>query len=200
LDGADQRKRITSVTLAQLRAALTDHDIESLLDGTYNPDKRIEIERVVKVSKFAEDCFITSKRVTRKPTVGKVPKKVIPLSKRYERHIREVESGRQELDEKAVLGYYFLLYKQYFREEDPEWSGTNTHPAELMIYRMAVELTECDYRKILIYLRKIFPLWIRRLKGGSDFPNNRPTVQSLFAGKRYFWTNRNILYKQWADD
>lgn len=98
-----------------------------------------------------------------------------------------------------MLGIYFKLYKQYFHEEDPEWVGYPTNQALLFITKFTSELAENDYRRVIIFIKKIIPLWVIRLKNEHDFPNRRPSIQQLFCGRRHFWTNRNLYYKQWQD-
>jgi hypothetical protein len=184
--------------MAMIRAALKDDDLQALLAGSYTPERIIKIQKESpQTSGFTEDCFITTKKIRRKPVKGQTPKKAIPPSKRFETALSEFEQGVRAADAEVVLGYYFGMYKRFFHEEDPDWSGANTHPAVVMVQRMAREVTEGDYRKLAIFVRKILPMWIQRLKDNEEFPGRRPTLPALFSGRRYFWANRNILYKQW---
>lgn len=130
---------------------------------------------------------------------GQTPKKAIPPSERYKASIEACRNDGAEPNAEVVLAFYFDLYKRFFHEEDPEWAGVSSHKAVLVVDKLAQEVAEGDYRKIVNYVRKIMPLWVARLKRNEEFPNSRPTVQTLFGGTRYFWTNRNLLYRRWEE-
>lgn len=185
--------------MESLRNGLTDNDLRQLLERTYVPSRVIVIEYEIKRTKFAEDMYLqpTVKKIRR--VKGSVPQKVIPPSERFREHVDAFMTGGAEPTAETVLGFYFTLYKQFFHEEDPEWAGAPSTKAVTMVERLATEVAENDYRRIVVFIRKIMPLWVDQLKQGSDFPNNRPTVNALFGSSRYFWTNRNLLYKRWQE-
>lgn len=194
-----QREAVIKISFDSLRKALTDEDIQELLHNTYKPGRVVAIKQMIKSSSFAEDFYLepTVKKVKR--IKGTMPKKAINPSDRYDANVKSFNQGAEPTAE-TVLGFYFTLYKRYFHEEDPDWAGTSTVKAINIVKKLADELTDGDFRKILNYTRKIFPLWVRRLKLNSDFPNNRPTVNTIFGGSRYFWANRNLLYKRWQEE
>jgi hypothetical protein len=193
-----QRETLVRVSFDVLRESLTDDDLNELLHNTYKPGRIIAIKQYVKKTSFAEDFYLepTAKKIKR--VKGAVPKKAIKPSERYTQNIESFQQGAEPSVE-TVLGFYFTLYKRHFHEEDPDWAGASTSRAITLVTKFANELTDGDYRKILNFIRKIFPLWVKRLKQGQDFPTNRPSVQSMFGGTRYFWANRNLLYKRWQE-
>jgi hypothetical protein len=183
-----------------LRQSLSDEELQSLLDRTYLPTKIISISQEVQRTTFAEDFYMVPpvKKVIKR-VKGKTPKKAIPPSERYKDSIHAFRFEGAEPNAEVALGHYFILYKRLFHEEDPEWAGVSSHKAIQLIEQLAHDVTDEDYRKIINFIRKILPLWVSRLKRGEEFPNSRPTVHSLFGGTRYFWKNRNILYRQWDE-
>ena len=84
-----------------------------------------------------------------------------------------------------------------FGEEDPEWSGSNYKEALGIIKKFARVINQENYKEIIIYIKKLLPLWKMRLVNKEEFPDNRPTLNSLFGGKKYFWSNRKVLYNRW---
>jgi len=196
--GTGSREVVTRITFDALREALTDDDLHELLHRTFTPGRAVSIKQTIKSSTFAEDFYLepTVKKIKR--VKGEVPKKAIKPSERYERHVSSFRQGAEPTAE-TVLGFYFDMYKRYFHEEDPDWAGSSTVRAVNIVKKLADELTDGNYRPILNYVRKLFPLWVIRLKQHHDFPNNRPTINSMFGGNRYFWANRNLLYKRWQE-
>lgn len=193
-----EREVVAKIALGDLRDALTDEDLHELLHRTHTPERVIAIKQTVKSSSFAEDFYLepTIKKVKR--VKGAVPKKAIKPSERYTQSINSFQQGAEPTAE-TVLGFYFSMYVRYFHEEDPDYAGTSSARAIAIVDKLANELTDGDYRKILNYTRKLFPLWVKRLKRGHDFPDTRPSVRSMFGGSRYFWANRNLLYKKWQE-
>ena len=153
------------------------------------------------VSRHAEDRYLPvatpkAKKIIKR--TGPKPKKAIPPSERYQPAISTWQTTG-EGNAEVVVGIYFSLYKRFFHEEDPEWVGTSSHRAVIVVEQFATEVSEGNYRPVINYIRKLFPLWVRQLKLGESFPENRPTIKALFCGTRYFWSNRNLLYKRWQE-
>lgn len=186
------------MTFDSLREALSDEDLRELLHRTFQPGRSVSVKQTIKSSTFAEDFYLepTVKKVKR--VKGTVPKKAIKPSERYEADTKSFLQGAEPTAE-TVLGFFFSMYKRYFHEEDPDWAGTSTVRAVNTVKRLADEVTDGNYQPILNYTRKLFPLWVKRLKQGHEFPNNRPTINSMFGGNRYFWANRKLLYKRWQE-
>ena len=198
--GGTGREVVVHVTFDALREALTDEDLDMIRHRTFTSGRTVAIKKQTKPSTFAEDFYLEPKLTKKvKRVKGAVPQKAVPPSKRYERFIAGfMQEGATPCAE-TVLGFYFTLYKRYFHEEDPDWAGQNTTKAVTIVKKLADDTTEGDYRKLVNYVRKLFPMWVKRLKQGHEFPNNRPTVHSMFGGNRYFWANRNLLYKRWQE-
>lgn len=195
------RHRVVKVTYEQLRQSLTDKDLHNLLSGTYVATKAVMINLEPSLVRHSEDVYLpvvqpkVKKIVKRK---GAKPKKSIPPSDRYLSAISNWQASGNGNAE-VVLGIYFTLYKRFFHEEDPEWIGVSSHRAITIVEEFATEITDGNYRPLINYVRKIMPLWVGQLKRGESFPDNRPTVKALFCGTRYFWSNRNLLYKRWQE-
>lgn len=199
-EGTGNRRVTSKISMEALRQALSDEDLQSLLDRDYLPTKIISISQEVQRTTFAEDFYMVPpvKKVIKR-VKGKTPKKAIPPSERYKESIQAFRFEGAEPNAEVALGHYFILYKRFFHEEDPEWAGASSHKAVQLVEQLANDVTDGDYRKIINFIRKILPLWVARLKRGEEFPSSRPTVHTLFGGSRYFWKNRNILYRQWDE-
>ncbi len=195
------RARLVKVTYEQLRRSLSDKDLNDLLANTYIATKAVVINLEPTIVRHAEDEYLpvatpkATKIVKRK---GPKPKKAVPPSERYQPAISNWQTTGEGSAE-VVVGIYFSLYKRFFHEEDPEWVGTSSHRAVTVVEQFATEVSEGNYRPVINYVRKIFPLWVMQLKRGESFPDSRPTVKALFCGTRYFWSNRNLLYKRWQE-
>lgn len=202
LEGGTRSLKYIKIRLSQLREALTNEDLHNLLSNTYIESKSVIINLDPTLVRHAEDSYLpvatptTTKKIVKRK--GNKPKKAIPPSQRYQNEITAWQTSGQGSAE-VVLGIYFSLYKRHFHEEDPEWVGISSHRAITTIEQFATEVTEGNYRPVTNYVRKIFPLWVGQLKRGENFPENRPTIKALFCGTRYFWSNRNLLYKRWQE-
>lgn len=201
LEGTARTRRVVKITYEQLRQSLSDKDLNDLLANTYIASKAVVINLEPTLLRHAEDSYLPvatpkAKKIVKRK--GPKPKKAIPPSERYQSAISTWQSTA-EGNAEVVAGIYFSLYKRFFHEEDPEWVGTSTHRAVAVIEQFATEVSEGNYRPVINYVRKIFPLWVGQLKRGESFPENRPTIKALFCGTRYFWSNRNLLYKRWQE-
>lgn len=195
------RSRLVKVTYEQLRQSLSDKDLNDLLANTYIATKAVVINLEPTIVRHSEDNYLPvatpkAKKIVKRK--GAKPKKAIPPSERYQSAISTWQSSG-EGNAEVVVGYYFFLYKKFFHEEDPEWVGTSSHRAVTVVEQFATEVSEGNYRPVINYVRKLFPLWVKQLKLGESFPENRPTIKALFCGTRYFWSNRNLLYKRWQE-
>jgi len=203
LEGRTWALKYVKVSFSQIRAALTDADLHNLLSNTYISSKNVIIDLDPKLIRYAEDSYLpiatappTTKKIVKRK--GNKPKKAIPPSQRYQTSISDWQTSGQGNAE-VVLGLYFSLYKRFFHEEDPEWVGVSSHRAIVTIDQFVTEVADGNYRPVINYVRKILPLWVGQLKRGENFPENRPTIKALFCGTRYFWSNRNLLYKRWQE-
>jgi len=179
-------KNKVTIRLHDLRSAMDDDTIRGLLNRTYDPEMTISVSLSFTKTSFVEDCFID----TAKPKITKkLVKKIRPPS----------EAASMLVDDTSeILFEYFSQYKKHFGEEDSVWTGvTQMNKAVRMIktFRHSVGVSNED---IIAFIRKIIPLWAKQLRANTGFPNSRPTLGVLFEGKRYYWSNRNLLYRQWA--
>lgn len=179
-------KGTVSVRLHDIRQALDDAAIMSLLHRTYDPDSTILVHPAYKKTAFVEDCMLDKpKRTVAKKIVGKI----LPPS----------EAAAILVDDTAdVLHTYFVKYKKYFGEEDSVWTGNAGMSKAVRIVKMFKNSTGVTNEDIVAFIDKIIPLWAKRLRDNAGFPNRRPSLQMLFEGKRFYWTNRNLLYRQWS--
>ena len=95
-----------------------------------------------------------------------------------------------------TLSYYFAAYKKFYKEEDPEWNSKNMQKARMLVNSL-IEETGTTTMEVMDYVKKIMPLWYNRLINQESFPDRRPTLHLLFNGKRWYWGNRKLLYRQW---
>lgn len=179
-------KGTVSVRLHDIRQALDDTAIMSLLHRTYNPDDTISVHPTYKKTAFVEDCML----IAPKPKVAKkIIGKILPPS----------EAAAILVDDTApVLCAYFVKYKKYFGEEDSAWTGNAGMSKAIRLVKMFKNSTGVTNEDIVAFIDKIIPLWARRLRDNAGFPNSRPSLQMLFEGKRFYWSNRNLLYRQWS--
>lgn len=185
--------KIIKFSLNELRENISDEILQSLINYDFNPDKLIIIRRYMKQTP-TEDQFInqTLHKITHK-TTRKVKTPSDKLGSYRAKYLRkQIEANSQ-----VVLSYYFKLYKELFGEDDPEWTKGNLREPLAIITRLANEQTKGNYEILIGYTKRMLPLWCNQLKNGAEFPNRRPTVSMLYGGKRFFWSNRNILYRQW---
>ncbi len=67
-----------------------------------------------------------------------------------------------------------------------------------MLINSLLEDTETSTMEVMTYVKRLMPLWRNRLANPDiDFPDRRPSLRLLFNGKRWYWSNRRILYRQW---
>jgi hypothetical protein len=181
------------LTMQEIRDSLTDDDLQDLINNQFIPNKLITFHKKYIKSSFDEDTFINVSKIKRRK---KIKRKNIKPSERYRNKINKYkETG--ESDAETVLGIYFSMYKHYFNEEDPDSNNKSIRNAIIQIEYMADEVTNGDYEKIIKFTKKLFPLWIQRLRKGDRFPRNRPTINSLYGGSRHFWANRFLYFKRW---
>lgn len=187
---------VYTFTLQQIYEALTIEQINQLLNSTYDPNAEIEITKEESRSSFLEDSFfdIPKLKHTKNVVVRTDPSKTY-----YDLVSRHTTGDLDKLTPELVAGYYFYLYKRLFHEEDPEWTGRSLRPALETIRSMVLQTAGNDYSAVIEFLKKILPLWKQRLLACEDFPNNRPTIETMFGKKRYFWANRKLLYKRWSN-
>jgi hypothetical protein len=174
-----------NVRLHELRQVLDDKTLKNLLDRNYDPDATVAVHMSFEKTKLIEDCFIPTQRPR---AAQKVIKKIMSPS----------ETAMNLIDDTSdVLYAYFAAYKRLFGEEDAEWSSTSMSKAVYIIktFRHSTGVSNED---IVAFITKILPLWVSRLRSNETFPGSRPTLRALFEGKRYYWINRNLLYRQWA--
>jgi hypothetical protein len=199
--GAEHRttEATFTFTLQEIKDSIPDTMLRDLARGKFDPSDMVRItKKRVEVSALAEDALLGPIKFARAPT-RKARRRMPKPSERYIKEVEEHKNIHTDATAKVVLGTYFHLYKKFYGEEDPDYAGTSTQSAIILVDNMAQELTDGDFSKILAFVRRIMPLWWKRLKEGQDFPNSRPTIQSLFGGKRHFWANRKIYYKRWQN-
>lgn len=183
-------------TLQQLHDSLSKKTLEQLLTNQFKSEEVVTIKRKRIATSFPEDELIDltpSKQRTRRK---RTPTKITP-SHAFDVYVTKYKDGQDNGNAEATLGIYFKLYLKLFGEEDPQWNGVDLKTALASIRLMANNLTDGNYRAIIVYISKIMPLWKMRLVDGQAFPNSRPTVAALFGGKRHFWANRKVYYTQW---
>lgn len=184
-------ERRTILTLQEIYDALTREQIEDLYNNQFDPKASVEITKSARVSRFAEDCLI---RIPKKRGGKAIKRKAKPPSVQFSKNY----ANREELgiDAKAVLGCYFVLYKRYYGEEDPEWVGKSYNSAISAIDDMAKSLCNGDYYEVLRFVEVLMPMWAKRLRDGENFPTSRPSFDTLFV-RRKIWAQRFSLYKRW---
>ena len=160
--------------------------LKKLIERNYDPEATIEVHVCYEKTALVEDCFLP-------PPKFKVAKKII-------KQIEPPSVMALNLidDTSDVLYAYFSAYKKLFGEEDVEWSGTATMNKAVHVIKTFRHSTGVSNEDIIAFISKILPLWVQRLRSNESFPNTRPTLRALFEGKRYYWINRNLLYRQWA--
>lgn len=182
-------------SMQQLRESLSDSTLQQLINNDFDPIEIITITKIEQ-TKFAEDDYFPAPPKRKSPTKKNI-KKIVPLSEQFKTDVAKFTIGKLEGSPEIVLGVYFDLYKRLFHEEDPQWADKSITPAISTIRTMAIKVADGNYKNLVIFLRKIMPLWKQRLIENQQFPNSRPTIEALFGGKRYFWANRKVLYKKW---
>jgi hypothetical protein len=186
-------------TLQQLRDSLDDDTLKQLLTNQYDSTRVVKLKKNRIPSRFAEDELFKQTKIPRVRTRKKrIPTKVTPSAK-YANEIENFNAGLNEGSAETVLGIYFKLYLKLFGEEDPEWNGTDHKQALATVRSFANNLTAGNYRMIIVFLRKLMPLWKIRLQTNEKFPTNRPTIEALFGGKKHFWANRKLYYRTWQN-
>lgn len=183
--------------MEELRDALPDHILKALLERKYDPDDTIKIKGGKKYghtpSTFIEDLLESpAPRRARKRTKAAPKPPSVMFGESYEKYKRD----ECECDAKVVLGCYFLGYKKFFGEEDPEWVAVPTKKAVMNVTTMATALCEGKYEPILEYVQKILPLWAKQMRDGAEFPSVRPSTDTLFLRRR-IWSQRYSLFKRW---
>lgn len=183
------------VTLKTIREALDDETLTAILDGSFNPYQVVTLKyKIQGLSKLAEDSYRQPIKSRRKRRVkGKTKPPSVKYGELYNRFTR----GEIALDAYVILGRYFMLYKELYDEEDPEFVGKSVSTAIYNINQMASLLTNGDFNRILDYVDKLMPLWAKQLRESADFPNGRPTFNTFFV-KRTIWTQRFSLVRRWS--
>ena len=194
----NKRRKIIRISLQDLRDSLSDKELKLLLSNEFDKDKKVIIKQTIKIRNEAPEDKLLPINKNKVIKIKATPTKRIKPSESFDAHIKNYEKGIVSANAKIVLGYYFKGYKKLFGEEDPYWSGRKdfTH-ALILVNKLAEDTTNNDYKSIIDFVRRILPLWHRRLVNNESFPENRPTLQHLLAGKRYYWANRKLLYRQW---
>lgn len=180
-------------TLQEIRDSLHDDILENLLSGNFTQTQIVVISKKPERSKFLEDLIMRRK----KP--GKQRKKSPPKKPKLPSEIFENElksSDEFDITVEKILGTYFVLYKKIYKDEDPEWNSKNIQKAKIIVNKL-LEETGTNKLEVMTYVKRIMPLWYRRLVSEEKFPDQRPSLSLLFNGKRWFWNNRKILYRQW---
>jgi hypothetical protein len=198
MDGRVETKVTARINFEAIREALSDDDLLQLLKRTYIPTKTVSVSQEIQRTKFAEDFYLEDSIAKIAKRKRRIVKQTIPPSEQFRAQVESCRQDGAEITAETVLGYYFILYKKFFHEEDPEWAGGKLHRAIQIVEKLALD-TGGDYRKLVIFVKKIMPLWVGQLKQETDFPGRRPTISTLFGNSRYFWTNRNILYRKWQE-
>jgi hypothetical protein len=202
ISGTEGESPVTkfSFTLKQIRDSLDDQTLKDLLNNRYDSTKIITIHKKIIKTSFAEDeIFRQNKLPQTKQRRKRTPTKQTP-SMRFAQAKKEFDQGLNEGSAEAVLGVYFKRYLTLFGEEDPQWNGGDCKEAISTIKSFTNSVTAGNYRMVIVFIRKLMPLWKQRLVNGESFPNSRPTIDALFGGKRHFWANRKIYYRQWQSN
>lgn len=181
------------IRLGDLRDVITDEHLEQLLLHQFDPDTRLLVPTIpVACSQFAEDCF----RMEAPPKRVRKKQSLLPPSQRYEKEYEACKRDGTTPSAKVILACYFRQYLRLFKEEDPEWKGKNTRPAEVLVNRMLSELS-VDPNEVVKYVRNLMPRWHAQLVRGEEFPRTRPTIKALFGGSLSFWANRKVYVLKW---
>lgn len=182
-------------TLHEIRCALSDQTLKDLLSDKYDRTHVVHINKQLIPTTFAEDELFTRIKPV-KQRKRRQPTQVTP-SATFDRALKTYKEGLNAGSAEAVLAVYFKLYLKLFGEEDPAWNGVDMQSALSIVKTFAVTVTAGDYSVMIKFLKRILPLWKNQLVTGQCFPNTRPTLEQLFAGKRHFWSNRKIYYGKW---
>lgn len=182
-------------TLHDIRCALSDQILKDLLSDKYDRTHVVRITKQLVPTTFAEDELFTRIKPV-KQRKRRQPTQVTP-SAAFDQAYKTYKEGLNAGSAEAVLAVYFKLYLKLFGEEDPAWNGTDMQSALSIVKTFAMSITAGDYSIMIKFLKRILPLWKNQLVSGKPFPNTRPTLEQLFAGKRHFWSNRKIFYTKW---
>lgn len=184
-------------TLQEIKNSIPDVILNDLTRGVFDPRQVIQITKTnLDVSQLAEDALLGPTKITKRSGKRVSKKKSMKPSEKFIGAVSNFEKGGVPTAH-TVLGYYFTIYKQLFHEEDPDFVGSSTQTAIMMVDKMVKEVADEDYKKVINFVKRIMPLWYKRLKQREQFPTNRPTVTSMFGDKRHFWANRKIYFRTW---
>lgn len=175
-------------TLQEIKESIPSDVLRSIIDGSFKPNEIVVITKKSNQSKFIEDLYFRNKKkIKKKKMLPKLP------SELFENDI----SKNKEITTRSILAVYFKGYKKLFGEEDSEWNSKNIQKAEMLVNSL-LEDTGTSKIEVMSYIKKILPLWYNRLIHKEDFPDRRPSLNLLFNGKRWYWSNRKLLYRQWS--
>lgn len=196
LDGGTNCEKML-VTLQDVKTSLSDEILKKLLNNTYNKNEKVIISKRIYCNLFKEDEYLQNITIKRKVKRAKSKKSILP-SNRYIHDITNYKKDNTKINANVILGTYFILYKKFYNEEDPEWINISSDKIIMIINKMHSDM-DIPFSNILLYINKIMPLWYMRLKNNSKFPGNRPSINALFI-KKHFWANRKVYFKQWQKE
>lgn len=195
-DGMLGRKR--TVTLENIRKALSKEQLQKLLKNNYNPSEIVEVEVEDVCNELDEDVVLnqikrkrkrTRRVATKKPNYDIFPKKYLNWKK----------EPNLTCNADVVYGAYLELYRVNFGEKDPEHVDYSHKKALLHINNMCHKLADGEYEQLIDFIEKFIPLWAMRMRKGESFPTARPKFDTFFV-KRGMWSQRFSTYNQWASD
>jgi hypothetical protein len=184
-------------TLKEVYDSIPLDVLKSLINNNFKQNEFVIIKKKRQQSKFVEDLYFRNKQ--KKKRKSPIRKKVIPPSEymeKYTDYAVNIEYSESH-EVKRVLAQYFIYYKKFYKEEDPEWNSKNMQKA-VMLVNSLIEETGTTTMEVMDYVKKIMPLWYQRLINQESFPDRRPSLRLLFNGKRWYWSNRKLLYRQWS--
>lgn len=204
LDGGigDKSKLITvnfECTLQDIKDSIPNHMLKDLVTGKFDKMQTVTISKLqINMSMLTEDALLGPTKFAREPVAKRKKRKIIKPSEKFINDIiRYEQSGL--VSSRVILGYYFKLYKKFYKEEDPDYINMSIQSAVITVDNMVKNTVDYDYEKVIKFIKQIMPLWYRQLKRGANFPTTRPSVSILFGGKLHFWANRKLYIKKWQD-